>query len=516
MSTTRRQVFLQGGVFAAGIIASNMTGMEALAQGAPPERQSLEGMADNDPIVQTYRDAVGIMKAKPASDPFSWVSLAMIHGTDPDTYHFCPHGDWYFLPWHRAFTTMYEGIVRKLTNNPSFAMPYWDWTTNPLMPEVFLSPKTSAGKPNWLYVLPSEGQGPRTWPAATPIPVENVGPAVLQQILEATNYEQFGTSRNPNQTNLDPSWVPLGGGAQGVLEGNAHNMVHNDIGGWMPSASSPRDPIFFMHHSNIDRIWAVWNVNNQNSTNPLWTDMQFTNNFLNPDGSSWSPKVSDLYVPENLGYTYGLGTAAVAANPSGNVAALHTKMTSLFALPRAATTGPSGLVTTNAANTATATAGRPMDLAVDAPADRIAAIGKRKQIGSGAAMMNFAVTREMSAAGTRAIAFLRDVDISGAKGTMFRVFIDKDNLTAATPLTDPHYVGTFSALHHSPKADHTAHKAAPSFAVDLTAAIAKVYGAGKAPTGKIRVQLLPVPILGSKAAVGTARPARVEIAFLSV
>jgi len=30
-----------------------------------------------------------------------------------------------------------------------------------------------------------------------------------------------------------------------------------------------------MHHCNIDRIWAVWNVNNQNSNDPLWTDMTF-------------------------------------------------------------------------------------------------------------------------------------------------------------------------------------------------------------------------------------------------
>ena len=179
MSTTRRQVFLQGGVFAAGIVASNLSGIEALAQGTPPERQSLEGLSDKDPIVQTYRDAVGIMKQKPASDPFSWVSLAQIHGTDPGHYRFCPHGDWYFLPWHRAFTAMYERVVRNLTSNPSFAMPYWDWTTNPLLPDVFLSPKTSDGKPNWLCVLPSEDLGPRTWPANQPMAPENVGPDVL-------------------------------------------------------------------------------------------------------------------------------------------------------------------------------------------------------------------------------------------------------------------------------------------------------------------------------------------------
>jgi hypothetical protein len=43
----------------------------------------------------------------------------------------------------------------------------------------------------------------------------------------------------------------------------------------MGDTRSALDPIFMMHHCNIDRIWAVWNVNNQNSNDPLWTDMTF-------------------------------------------------------------------------------------------------------------------------------------------------------------------------------------------------------------------------------------------------
>ena len=124
MAVSRRNVLLQGFVFGAGIIAENMSGMEALAQGQPPQRRTLQGLAWNDPIVATYRDAVGIMKQKPASDKFSWASLASIHGTDPNNYHFCPHGNWYFLPWHRAYTLMYERVIRDLTKNNSFALPY--------------------------------------------------------------------------------------------------------------------------------------------------------------------------------------------------------------------------------------------------------------------------------------------------------------------------------------------------------------------------------------------------------
>jgi tyrosinase len=42
--------------------------------------------------------------------------------------------------------------------------------------------------------------------------------------------------------------------------GNAriHNNVHVWVGGDMSLSSSPNDPVFFLHHCNVDRIWAAW------------------------------------------------------------------------------------------------------------------------------------------------------------------------------------------------------------------------------------------------------------------
>jgi tyrosinase len=512
MSTTRRQVLLQGGAIGAGIIASNLPAMTALAQGQLPQRRALDGLAWNDPIVATYRDAVGIMKKMPPSQQFSWVNLAMIHGTDPDTYHYCPHGNWYFLPWHRAFTAMYERIVRQLTNNNDFALPYWDWTANPLMPDVFLTPKTPDGKPNPLYN--SDAGWQRTWPSNQPMPAETVGPTVLNAILSATEYEQFGTSRPEGQNSLDASWITTGSGTQDQLEGNAHNMVHNNIGGWMPSASSPRDPIFFMHHCNIDRIWALWNVQNPNSSDQLWTDMPFTENFYSVDGSFWSPKVSDLYVPENLGYTYGLSTPSLvaAAPPSPKVLALRNKLTTLFAAPKLTGVNAAGITTAVATNTLAATPSRPLDIAVTVPAEALVAVARGTPVGSGAESMNFAAAQEQSASGTRALAFLRDVMVTNPHTTMYRVFIDRNNLSASTPITDPNYVGTFGIFHNN---THAGHNAMPSFVLDLTAAIRRVYGSGKTPTGRIRIQIMPVPNGSGRVTAGTAKPTRVEVAFVT-
>jgi hypothetical protein len=52
MTVSRRDVLLQGSVIGAGIIAANVKGIEALAQGQPPLRRSLGDLQLNDPILQ--------------------------------------------------------------------------------------------------------------------------------------------------------------------------------------------------------------------------------------------------------------------------------------------------------------------------------------------------------------------------------------------------------------------------------------------------------------------------------
>jgi tyrosinase len=47
---------------------------------------------------------------------------------------------------------------------------------------------------------------------------------------------------------------------------------------------SPRDPIFWLHHCNIDRLWAEWNARGfRNTANAYWKDFQFRQNFVCPD-----------------------------------------------------------------------------------------------------------------------------------------------------------------------------------------------------------------------------------------
>src|ERR1700681_2370375 len=80
MTASRREILLQGCAIGAGVIAANVPGIVALAQAGPFLRRSLHGMADNDPILEAWRDGVRLLKARPASNPVSWANFAAIHG----------------------------------------------------------------------------------------------------------------------------------------------------------------------------------------------------------------------------------------------------------------------------------------------------------------------------------------------------------------------------------------------------------------------------------------------------
>lgn len=514
MTTTRRTVLLQGGAIGAGLIAANMSAVRALAAPkTPPVRRSLQGLAWNDPIVATYRDAVGIMKQKATSDKFNWVQLANFHGSINTGFRYCPHGDWYFLPWHRAFTAMYERIVRHLTKNDDFAMPYWDWTANPTMPEVFLPEKTPDGKTNWLCV--NEDGKKRTWPATKPMPANIVGPSVLKTILNASPYEIFGTSRPAGQNSLDPHWITGGGGVQGTLEASPHNQVHNNIGGWMPTAASPRDPIFFMHHGNIDRIWALWNLKHANSTDPLWMNMPFKENFLNPDGSFWSPKVSDLYVPEKLGYSYGFKAPTAAIASAARTMTLERSLNTILAAPTAATINTDKVATAVVENTKSATPDAALALKIAVPQAALQGVVRSVPVGSGFETMDFSAAREASTRGSQALAILRNVAITDPSTTTIHIYLGDEPVPADASTSDPRYVGSFAVLDHG-EGGHGAHEGheLPSFVLDLTDALQRVYGSAGTIPSAIGLQVVVGNETGNGKA-GSATPQRVEVVIVS-
>src|SRR5262245_37196134 len=153
MKLRRRTVLKHGAAFA--LMA--LPGAEALAQTLkqkvtkippvfrlPVTRPNVNSLAANDPNLEAYRTAITAMKALPASDQRNWTKQAEIHQNN------CPHRNWFFLPWHRAYLVAFERIIRQMSGKSDFALPFWDWTANPQLPAAFAAPMHN-GQPNPLF-----------------------------------------------------------------------------------------------------------------------------------------------------------------------------------------------------------------------------------------------------------------------------------------------------------------------------------------------------------------------------
>jgi tyrosinase len=69
-------------------------------------------------------------------------------------------------------------------------------------------------------------------------------------------------------------------GVTGDLEMQPHNVVHSALGGLMGDPdTAAQDPIFWLHHADIDRLWSKWIQQGGGRTNPAdaaWLNTTFT------------------------------------------------------------------------------------------------------------------------------------------------------------------------------------------------------------------------------------------------
>src|ERR1700674_3189959 len=89
----------------------------------------------------SYAKGVEAMLKLPADHPQNWFRNAFIHLMD------CPHGNWWFYVWHRGYLGFFERTIRALSGDETFAIPYWDWTMLPQIPNsMFDGPLTPTDK----------------------------------------------------------------------------------------------------------------------------------------------------------------------------------------------------------------------------------------------------------------------------------------------------------------------------------------------------------------------------------
>ena len=241
---TRRDFMKQAGVFSTALL---LGGCESCRDRIAnrPTRRNIATLAANDPVIQAFKDGVQAMKNLPVSDRRSWAAQAQIH------FDHCPHRNWWFLPWHRGYLLYFEAIVRKLSGYNEFALPYWNWTTNPSVPSHFWG----SGNP---LLNTTRGIGPAD--AADP---SWVGATVINDILDLTNFFTFASGRATTKRERT---------TYSMLEATPHNNIHGFVGGDMGAFHSPLDPVFWCHHNMCDCLWNEWNVTrgNPNTNEQPW------------------------------------------------------------------------------------------------------------------------------------------------------------------------------------------------------------------------------------------------------
>jgi tyrosinase len=422
-------------------------------------RENVAGMDSSHPTLASYAEAVHRMNDLPQSDARNWVRQAQIH------FDGCPHANWFFLPWHRAYVLEFEEICRDLSGNPNFALPYWNWTQNNSIPGPF-----------------REGTLLNTSRVGDGVPAVVVEQPIIDGILSQPDFEFFASFRPFGQNNIDPVWQRANGAAS-RLEGTPHDFVHVFIGGDMSTFMSPLDPIFWLHHCNIDRLWAEWNARgHRNTSDARWTDFRL---------SPFDRVVSDLQDLTQLGYTYDTLAQPQPVEPSPLPPVLDRARDQFELMElRVAPLGQD-------VSFSVETPERAVSLAAEAvSAEGVAAEGAPK-----------------------VLAFVRGVEPPEDPQVTVRVFLNCPYLSAETPVTDPHYVGsfTFFGFHGAhgdgaPGAEGEHHT--KSFAFDLSGTLARLQALETDLALALRVQLLPVPFEGRDVPPEEIRIGGVEIVYI--
>ncbi len=245
-----------------------------------------------------------------------------------------------FLPWHREFLRRLELDLQAEVAGVS--LPYWDWATDAALAD----PSTA---PIWANdLMGGNGSGAGNIVQSGPFAFDAADPGNSWIIADENgNPTGNGLVRNfgdqiatlPNQDHIDEiqlintydsgAFDVSSAGYRGSNEGwltvdgdpapNTHNRVHVWVGGSMLPGTSPNDPVFFLHHCFVDKLWADWQALHPgvayapDDTASADLDGHRLNDTLFP----WSTQVSDTLDHRAMGYSYD--TDAPVITPTNSV-----------------------------------------------------------------------------------------------------------------------------------------------------------------------------------------------------
>jgi tyrosinase len=250
----------------------------ALRQRKNVEQLSVDQLA-------SLREAYTDMQA--LTDDRGYWHWAGIHGLPLPQY--CQHNSRLFLPWHRAYLYFFELAMRDQA--PAAALAWWDWTSprshREGLPGAYSAARVERKK-NPLHVadippIPHQPSQPDVTVRDPQAPTQLPSPATIRWLLGLPDFLDF----------------------QGQLE-QVHNSVHVWVGGTMGEIPwAAYDPIFYAHHTMIDRIWHMWQLRHPNP--------QLSSSWLQQALPPFPMTVAQTLDIKTLGYRYASSTTHAGA-----------------------------------------------------------------------------------------------------------------------------------------------------------------------------------------------------------
>ena len=228
--------------------------------------------------LEAFREAIGLVRGLPPDDVIGWSKLIAQHCINCATSNTSNvHYDWMFLPWHRGLLYFLERILRKVSGNDDVRLIYWDWESSQsrTLPSIY----APEGQP--LYWKNRNLTG-SAWPLSDP-------DVNVQPLLAIPDFSLLGGTATQNK----PRPAAYSG---------PHAKVHNAFrpGDMANLQYSPRDPVFYAHHGNIDRLWSSWVA--AGHENPDFGEAKV---YFYDENRVWSyVLLNDLRDETKLGYKY--------------------------------------------------------------------------------------------------------------------------------------------------------------------------------------------------------------------
>ena len=315
-----------------------------------------------------YARGVAAMKARALAEPTSWRFYAGMHGFNSARWQElgylspsdlppsqtllstfwrqCQHGSWYFLPWHRGYVLALEANIRAevvaLGGPEDWALPYWNYfaTNQSALPPAFASPDWPDGVgDNPLFVEQRYGPNGDS-DVFVPVSLVNLN------ALGDPDFTGVSSGGSPGFGGVDTGFSHSGA-VHGGIETQPHDWVHGLVGGQsaqppgtVGAMADPRtaglDPIFWLHHTNIDRLWASWHADlaHLDPSQPAWLqgpaslgERAFCAPM--PDGTTFTYTPGEMMNLDDLGYEYDdLTPAAPPVSPQGRLERLGFEVSS--------------------------------------------------------------------------------------------------------------------------------------------------------------------------------------------